>query len=63
MNAIILYLDLYAVYEDQLQMDVKSYRAGLEQRKAGLKELLGEVQIHRKDLDNLDRRLILYIYI
>ena len=54
--AITLYLDLYAVYEDQLHMDIRSYKAGLEQRKAGLKELLGEVQIHRKDLDDLDRR-------
>lgn len=56
MVAITIYLDLYAVYEDQLLMDIKNYRVGLEQRKAGLKELLGEIQIHRNDFDNLDKR-------
>jgi hypothetical protein len=56
MNALTFYLHLYAIYEDQLQMNIKSYKAGLEQRKAGLKELLGEVQSHRKDLDDLEKR-------
>lgn len=56
MNALTFYLHLYAIYEDQLQMDIKSYKTRLEQRKAGLKELLGEVQSHRKDLDDLEKR-------
>ena len=49
------YLELYIVYEGQLQIDIKAYKVGLEARKVGLKELLIEAQLHKRELDELDR--------
>jgi len=55
MHHIALYLEFWTIYEEQLKLDIKAYKASLEQKKAGLKQLLVEVQSHRKDLDELDR--------
>lgn len=55
MHHITLYLEFWEIYENQLQLDIKAYKVGLEQKKVGLKQLLVEVQNHRKDLDELDR--------
>lgn len=57
MQVITSYLELYTVYEEQLQINIKAYKASLEARKVGLKELLVEAQIHKKDLDDLDKWL------
>lgn len=55
MNAISSYISLYEVYEEQLSLNVKEYKAGLEKKKVGLNELLIEIQGHKKDLDEIDR--------
>nr|PNR26425.1 hypothetical protein PHYPA_031000 [Physcomitrium patens] len=55
MNTAILYLDLYGVYEAQLQFSIKEYKTTLESKKSGLKDLLLEIQIHKQDLDQLDK--------
>lgn len=56
MTAATLYLGYFTEYEELLALDVKAYKSGLEARKAGLKELLAEIQIHRRDLDVLDKK-------
>lgn len=56
MTAATLYLGYFTEHEELLTLDVKAYKSGLESRKAGLKELLAEIQIHRRDLDKLDKK-------
>lgn len=55
MQVITSYLRLYVKYEEQLQINIKAYKVGLEARKVGLRELLIEAQIHKKDLNDLDK--------
>lgn len=57
MGAVSSYMSLYEVYEEQLSLNVKDYKAGLEKKKVGLKELLVEIQGHKKDLDEFERWL------
>lgn len=56
MTAATLYLGYFTVHEELLALDIKAYKSGLEARKAGLKELLAEIQIHKRDLDMLDKK-------
>lgn len=58
MTSATLYLEQFSHFDEMLKVDVKAYKAALEQRKAGLKELLGEVKLHRGELDLLDKRFV-----
>jgi len=62
MHHITLYLEFWAIYEEQLQLDVKAYKADLEHKKADLKQLIVEVETHTKDLDELDRWFVFTLF-